>query len=74
MNILKRRTFINNFFKSQFSYFPLPCMCHSRASNSKPNRLGERCWQIIYSEKQSWFATLLEKDGSVYIHNEDSCN
>ena len=72
MSILKRRTFINKFFKSQLSYFPLECMCHSRDSNSKPNILYDPCWQIIYFIKQSSFTTLLERDGSVYIHNEDS--
>ena len=41
---------------------------YSRANNSKPNRLHERCSQIIYSDTQSLFETLLEKDRSVYIH------
>ena len=62
---------MNAFFKSQFSYCPLVSMCHSRANNDKINRLHERCLRIIYSDKQSSFETLLEKDGSVSVHNRN---
>ena len=46
-------------------------MCHSRANNGKINRLHKRCLQIIYSDKQSSFETLLEKYGSVSVHNRN---
>ena len=69
MNFSKRR--MNAFFKSQFSYCPLVWMCHSRANNNKINRLHERSLRVIYSDKQSSFHTLLEKDGSVSIHNRN---
>ena len=59
------------FSKSQFSYCTLVWMCHSRASNSKINRLHKCCVQIIYSDKQSLFETLLEKYGSFSIHNRN---
>ena len=62
---------MNAFFKSQFSYSPLVWMRHSRASNGKINRLHKRCLRIIYSDKQSSFVTLLEKDGSVSVHNRN---
>ena len=71
MNISKRRILMNVFFKSQFSYCPLVSLCHSRANNDKINRLHERCLRIIYSDKQSSFKTLLEKDGSVSIPNRN---
>ena len=45
--------------------------CHSRANNSKINRLHERCLRIIYSDKHSLFEELLEKDGSVSIHQRN---
>ena len=61
---------MNAFFKSQFSYCPRVWMCHSRASNSK-NRLHERCLRIIYFDKQSSFKELLERDGSVSIHQRN---
>ena len=64
MNISNRRIFMNTFFKSQFSYCPFVWMCHSRANNGKINRLHERCFRIIYSNKLS-----LEKYGSAFVHN-----
>ena len=42
---------MNVFFNSQFMYYPLAWMCHSRAKNSRVNRLHERCLRIIYSDK-----------------------
>ena len=62
---------MNAFFKSQFSYFLLVWMCHSGANNGKINRLHERCLRIIHSDKQLSFETLLEKDGSISIHNRN---
>ena len=47
-------------------------MCLSRANHGKINRLHERCLlRIIYSNKTSLFEVLLEKDGSVSIHNRN---
>ena len=69
MNISKRCILMNVFFKSQFSYCPLVWMCHSCANNGKINTLHEHCLQMIYSDKQSSFEMLLEKDGSVSVHN-----
>ena len=71
MNVFKKRILLNAFFKSQFSYCPLIWMCHSRTNNNKINRLHERCLRIIFSDKQSSFETLLEKDDSVSIHNRN---
>ena len=69
MNI-SRSIVINAIFKSQFSYCPFAWMCHSRA-NSKISRLYESRLQLIYSDKQSSFGTLLEKHGSVPIYNRN---
>ena len=46
-------------------------MCHSRANNGKINRPHEHCLQVIYSDKQLSFETLLETDGSVSVHNQN---
>ena len=47
-------------------------MCHSRENNNKVNnRLHERCLRIIYNDKQSSFNALLEKDGSISIHERN---
>ena len=46
-------------------------MCHSRENNRKIKRLHERCVRTIYNDKQSPFTELLEKDGSVSIHERN---
>ena len=46
-------------------------MCHSRENNNKINRLHERCLRIICNDKRSSFNALLEKDGSVSIHERN---
>ena len=46
-------------------------MCHSCENNNKINRLRERCLIIIYNDKRSSFNALLEKDGSVSIHERN---
>ena len=45
-------------------------MCHNRTYNNKLNRLYERCLQLIYCDKRSFFEDLLEKDNSVSIHHK----
>ena len=64
INFSKRRILMSVFFKSQFSYCPLVWM-------RSINRLHELCLRIIYADKQLWFETLLEKDGSVSVHNRN---
>ena len=46
-------------------------MCHSRTINNKIYHLHERCLRVIYNDKISSFKELLEKDGSVPIHNRN---
>ena len=36
--------------------------------NNRINRLHEKCFRIVYSDKTSFFEELLDKDGSVTIH------
>ena len=65
---------MNAFFNLQVSYVPRGWMCHSRGNNSKINRLHKCCLcclKIIYSDKHSSYVALLEKDGSVSIHNRN---
>ena len=46
-------------------------MCHSCENNNKINTLHERCLRIINNDKRSSFNALLEKDGSVSIHERN---
>ena len=71
MDLSKRHMVVNVFFNSQFNYCPLTWMCHNRTIKRKINRLHERCLRIIYNDKKSSFKTLLEKDGSVSIHDRN---
>ena len=46
-------------------------MCHSRENYRKIKRLHEICLRTTYNDKQSSFNELLEKDGSVSIHERN---
>ena len=46
-------------------------MFHSRQNSSKINRLDEMYLGTMYNEKQSQSNNLLEKDGSVSIHERN---
>ena len=61
MDISKGCVLMNGIFKPQFSYCLLVWMCDSPANNGKTNRPHKRWLQIIHSDKQSSFETLLEK-------------
>ena len=71
MNLSNRRLLLYSFFTTKVKYCPLIWMCHSRKSSRKTNRLDERCLRTIYNNKQSSFNELLEKDGSVSIHERN---
>ena len=68
MGLSKRKVLTNAFFTSQFSYWPLIWMCHSRSDNRKTNMLHERCLRITYNDQQSSFTELLNKDNSASVH------
>ena len=59
------------FFYSQFNYYPLAWMFHSRKLSNKINRLHEWCLRIIYKNSSSTFERLLTKDNSVSIHDRN---
>ena len=72
MDPLKRRLLVNTFFTSQFNYCPLIWMFHSRKLNNKINRLHQRCLRLIYSDRDSSYEELLDKDNSVPNSSEES--
>ena len=71
MGLTKKRSILNAFFVSQFSYCPLAWMCHSRTLNNRTNKLHERCLRFIYNDKKSTFHKALDKNKSVSIHNRN---
>ena len=70
LDLTKRRFLMNSVFTSQFSYYPLICICHSRTINSKINKLHKKCARIVYTDKKSSFKELLEIDKSVPINSK----
>ena len=65
------------FKESQFNYFLLIWMHHSRALGNKNNFLHERTLKTVYSDYKSSFNQLFDKDGCFMIHQRndfDSCD
>ena len=59
------------FINSQFGYYPLVWMFHSRSLNNRINRIQERALRIVYNDNLSTFNELLLRDGSVTIHERN---
>ena len=62
---------MNAFITSQFNYCPLVWMCHSRALNTRINKIHERALRIVYNDYISPFEDLLENSGSISIHHRN---
>ena len=62
---------MNAFIISQFNYCPLVWMCHNRGINDKINNLHYRALRIVYNDQTSTFEELLNKDGTVTIHQQN---
>ena len=58
MSIPQWKLLINSFFTSQFNYWRLTKMCHSRTMSSKTNWLQERFLWIVYNHKILSFGKL----------------
>ena len=59
------------FIESQFGYWPVVWMFHSRGINNKINRINERASRITYNNKLSSFQDLLDRENSVTIHHRN---
>ena len=59
------------FIESQFGYYPLLWMFHSRSLNYEINQIHERALRITYYEKSSSFQKMPEKDYSVTIQHRN---
>ena len=59
------------FTESQFGYWPVVWMFHSRGINNKINRINERASRITYNNKLSSFQDLLDRENSVTIHHRN---
>ena len=59
------------FIESQFNDCPLIWMLLSRTLNNKINRIYETALRTVYSDYNSSFNELLDKDGSFTIHQRN---
>ena len=59
------------FIESQFNYFSLIWMFHSRTMNNKMNRILEKALRLVYSNYSSNYDELLKKGGSFSIHERN---
>ena len=66
LNFGKMRLLIKSFFESQFAYCPLIWMLYSQSQNNKVNKL-----RILYKDDISTFQQLLNKGGSVTMHDRN---
>ena len=71
MKIEKRRIIMNTFINSQLGYCPLIWMFHSRALNVRIKKIQERALRIVYNDQLSNFEELLQRDGSMTIHERN---
>ena len=71
MKVNKLRVILKAFIESQFQYCPLICMFHSRALNTRINKLHETALRLAYKEPHLTFEAFLIKDGSFSIHHRN---
>ena len=67
----KLRTVMKAFIESQFEYFPLIWMFHSRTLNNKINRLHERALRLAYKDSKATFEELIDMDKSFTIRHRN---
>ena len=68
MSTEKRRTLFKAFVASQFNYYPLVSMFHTKELNNRINSLHEKALSLIYQNRNLSFDELLKIDKSVSIH------
>ena len=69
MSLENRRTLMKAFIESiNVNYCPLIWMLRSRALNDKINHIHDRALRTVYSDYNSSFYELLDKDDTFKIH------
>ena len=71
MSLEKHRIVMKTFIESQFNYYPLIWMFHSRTISNKISCLRERALRTVYSDLKSSFKSFLMKDNSFSIHERN---
>ena len=68
MSLEKGKALMKAFIELQFNYCSLIWKLHSRTLNNKISRIHKRALRTVYSEYNSSFNKLLDKNGSFTIH------
>ena len=71
MTTEQRRKIITASINSQFGYYPLVWMFHSRTLNHRINKIHERALRIIYNDSKLTYDELLHNDNSFTIHERN---
>ena len=70
MKLEKPRTLMKAFIESQFNYCSLIWMLRSRTLNNQINHIHKRAMRTVYSDYNSSFYELLDKDDTFTIHQK----
>ena len=71
MDINKKRSIMNAFILSQFSYCSLIWMFLRRKLNHRINKIHDRALRIVYNDHQCAFEEFFERDGPFTIHERN---
>ena len=71
LNREKAKILLKSIVMSNFSYCPLIWMFCSKFANKEINRTNKRALRVLYEDYDSSFEQLLEKDGSITVHQKN---
>ena len=74
LNREKAKILLKSIVMSNFSYCPLIWMFCSKFANKEINRTNKRALRVLYEDYDSSFEQLLEKDGSITVHQKKFTN
>ena len=70
----KKKTLLNSFVQSQFSFAPLVWMLCGKVANKKINKVHFKFLRILYDDNSSTFEQLLDKYDAFTVHQRNIQN
>ena len=71
MTFHQRRSILNSFITSRFSYYPILWMFHSRKLNERINHIHERALILVYKDFNTSFQEMLIENNSLNFHHRN---
>ena len=71
MDLAKCKSLMKAIITSQFNYYPLIWMFHSRQLKNRINKIHEKALRLVHKDNKLIFNDLLELDNSVTIHQSN---